>query len=74
MTIDPDHTVGRSAFEASVMDLAGQIRSSRTKEGMSIMLPGDPEMDERQRRLEKGIPMVQSIVQKLEMLASMQAK
>lgn len=74
MTIDPDHTVGRSAFESSVMDLAGQIRSSRSKEGMSIMLPGDPEMDERQRRLEKGIPMVQSIVQKLETLASMQSK
>jgi uncharacterized oxidoreductase len=60
--IDIERVRGRAEFLRDVEDLISYVKSSRLAEGFDqIMVPGEPEAAERDRRLKSGIPISQEV-------------
>jgi uncharacterized oxidoreductase len=56
--LDPAQLRDRSAFDADVDHLVEYVKSSKLAEGFTeILIPGEPERRERERRMKHGIPM-----------------
>ena len=56
LALDPEAFVGRERFEAEVEDLLAYVRSSRVAPGFErVLIPGEPEREERERRGAEGI-------------------
>ena len=54
--IDIDHVRGRAEFDEDVRQLVQYVKSSKTAPGVSeILVPGEPEARERERREKEGI-------------------
>lgn len=70
MVIDPDSTVGSQAFTDRADTLIAEMRASRTRDGKTLLLPGEPERITRSERLEEGIPILQATLDKLLYLAT----
>jgi uncharacterized oxidoreductase len=55
--LDPAQLRGREAFESDVDQLVDYVKSSKLAEGFTeILIPGEPERRERERREREGIP------------------
>jgi uncharacterized oxidoreductase len=52
---DGKHFAGMEHLRKEIDDLAANVRSSKPRPGATIMLPGDPERRERDRRMADGI-------------------
>ncbi len=58
MLLDPAQLRDRTEFDADVDHLVDYVKSSKLAEGFTeILVPGEPERRERERRLKNGIPM-----------------
>src|SRR5262249_35292782 len=58
--IDVDAVRGRTAFEQDVEGLIENVKSAKLAPGFDkILVPGEPEIMERDRRLPNGIPITQ---------------
>jgi ureidoglycolate dehydrogenase (NAD+) len=55
LAIDPDHTVGRHRFEATISALIAEMRAIPPT-GEEVLVPGDPEARTRTEREQDGIP------------------
>lgn len=57
LALDPDAFAGEDSFRADADTLIAWVKSSRPAPGFSeIIVPGEPERRERERRLREGIP------------------
>lgn len=55
--LDPAQLRGQQAFDQDVDQLVEYVKSSKLAEGISeILIPGEPERRERERREREGIP------------------
>jgi uncharacterized oxidoreductase len=55
--LDPAQFRGRGAFDTDVDQLVDYVKSSKLAEGFTeILIPGEPERRERERRERDGIP------------------
>jgi LDH2 family malate/lactate/ureidoglycolate dehydrogenase len=56
LAINPGAFVGQQEFETEVKDFLNYVKSSRVAPGFTeILIPGEPENRERERRMNEGI-------------------
>ena len=71
LAIDPAVFVPREQFETDVERLVAEIRGTPLAEGADrILLPGEPELETRERRLADGIPLSDELAESLARLAT----
>ncbi len=70
IAIDPSAFVSPKEFRARVGGYVAEIKASKKAPGATeIMIPGEPEREERKRRLREGIPIADEVWSELERLA-----
>jgi len=66
LAIDPEMFNGSQDFLNRVEHLREQVKSSKKAPGVTqILLPGDPELMTREKRLKEGIPVNEKLWQQL---------
>jgi len=62
VAIDPEWFGGAESYRMAVADVLGALRRQPAADGVDeVLVPGDPERRSRERRLEEGIPISDSV-------------
>ena len=62
VAIDPEWFGGAESYRMAVADVLGALRRQPAADGVDeVLVPGDPERRSRERRLEEGIPISESV-------------
>lgn len=70
IALDPAAFVQPEEFKARVRDFVAEVKASRKAPGVAeIMVPGEPELKMREKRMREGIPIADGVWGELEQLA-----